>query len=395
MITKNVFCLPVRVNRRYRTKVSRAGGHGPGKDSSMYILVKIVGSDGEIGLGEISDVESDWGDVKPAELEVKLRKAIIGMDTEKPETIDSAKMAVHEINHQEFQRSIAYAVESALFDLRAKERGIPFYEYLGGKRRNRIGVSWVAFIRGIDELEREILECVERGFKAFKLKVGDDIHLDRERVKVLRRIAGERAYIKIDASGAWDEADAVEILAELADLGVDAVETPLAIVSRSIAKHNPEKVNDSPNDIAAALARVRARIPMRVIEHVADFSDEFTESLINMQAVDAINVVPCQSGGPSRALHLLSIAAAGGVEGIIGSTVELAPGTAAAVHIGMASPAEIDASDLIGPGLLEDDVAANPLIYEQGTLRPPDGTGLGIVLDEQKIESLRVREGYT
>ena len=192
-----------------------------------------------------------------------------------------------------------------------------------GAHRTRVEVSWVAFIRAVEEIEEEISSKVAEGFTAFKLKVGDEPHLDRERVRICRRIAGPEAYIKVDASGQWEEEEAVEQISALAAVGANAVETPLRAAARALAKDAPETVNERAESVAEALARVRRRVPIELIEHVSDFEERFATALIARRAVDVFNVVPVQAGRLQRAQRLLNLAESGGLRALIGSTVEL------------------------------------------------------------------------
>ncbi|MDE2726651.1 MAG: hypothetical protein OXI19_01425, partial [Gemmatimonadota bacterium] len=70
----------------------------------------------------------------------------------------------------------------------------------------------------------------------------------------------------------------------------------------------------------------------------------------------------------------------------LGSTIELGPGTAASVHLAVASASVEVPSDLVGPGLLQDDVCTSPFTLEGGELAPFEGPGLGMNLDEEKME---------
>ena len=95
---------------------------------------------------------------------------------------------------------------------------------------------------------------------------------------------------------------------------------------------------------------MKAAVSIPIIEHVADFADTFAVALIAQRAVDAFNVVPVQAGGPTRALRLIQLAEAAGMDALLGSTVELSPGTSMALHVGAASAGITMASDLVGPG---------------------------------------------
>ena len=75
-----------------------------------------------------------------------------------------------------------------------------------------------------------------------------------------------------------------------------------------------------------------------------------------------------------------------GIPALLGSTIELGPGTAAFVHLALATANISVSSDLVSPGLLVDDVCAEPFRFEGGTLRPSGAPGLGVQLDEDKME---------
>ena len=75
---------------------------------------------------------------------------------------------------------------------------------------------------------------------------------------------------------------------------------------------------------------------------------------------------------------------------LLGSTVEMGPGTAAFVHLAVASRNVTVPSDLVGPGLLVDDICTTPFRYRNGALEPFEGPGLGVELDEEKMNQWAV-----
>lgn len=382
----------VAVPRIYNTKVAPMGGHEGGKSGSEYLLIEVM-SVGAVGLGEVSDIESDWGKVDWSAIENGIRDALVG------ETLDDRRTLVGRVCeglpgdlHRELVVAIRAAIEAALLDVLARNYGAPVYDLLGGLKRGAVPISWVAFIGNEDGIDREIQEKVDAGFGAFKLKVGADHASDLERIRTTRKIAGPQAHLRVDASGEWEVDEAIEKLREMRELGVDAVETPIRAVARRIAKNAPEQVNENADDVAAELAKVKRDVEVRVIEHVSDFEDRFSLALARHDSVDVFNVMPGQAGGVYRAQRLLHLAETSGIDVLLGSTVELSPGTAIALHLGLASTAVTEACDLVGPGLLVDDVCEVPLEYEDGTLRARAAAGLGVDLSEKKLEALKVGE---
>ena len=118
---------------------------------------------------------------------------------------------------------------------------------------------------------------------------------------------------------------------------------------------------------------------------MADLGDVFSAALVRHRSVDVVNVVVSQSGGVLRSQRLIHVAETAGIPALLGSTIELGPGTAAFVHLAVASKNVTVPSDLVSPELLADDVCAVPFRFEDGVLRPFETPGLGIELDEAKM----------
>ncbi len=380
----------VSIPRHYVTHVADGGTAG-GKGASLYYLLEITANDGEIGLGEISDIEPDW---LPPDASL-LRQWLCGALVDRALVDETALRqnvgpVLDGIAHPELRRLTSCAVEMAILDLTGRCTGLPCAALLGGIVRRHVDVSWVAYIRSTQEVSAEIEQRRNEGFSAFKLKVGLDPDADDERVSEVRARLGPHAHLRVDASGAWEHDEAVDRLRCLGDLGIDAVETPLSATSRSIAKDRPHIINEDPESPAIQLARLRSVVEVPIIEHVGDFDDAFTMALLSHRAVDAINVIPAQAGGLRRAIRLLQLAQAAQVPALLGSTVELGVGTAAALHVASASAAVTWASDLVGPGLLTADVVEPAITYQSGRLPLPAGPGLGVRLSPAALERWQI-----
>lgn len=77
---------------------------------------------------------------------------------------------------------------------------------------------------------------------------------------------------------------------------------------------------------------------------------------------------------------MLALAEAGGIDARLGSTVELGPGTLAAVSLAASSSAVTSPCDLIGPLVYAEDVLTEPIEYVDGALSPREQPGFGIEL---------------
>jgi muconate cycloisomerase len=376
----------VQIPRHYVTHIAEGSPPG-GKETSLYYVLQIISDDGQVGLGEISDIEPDWAPPSRDSIRQWLLDGLVGEAlTDETSLKQRVEPAIAAIEHPELRRLTRCAVEMALLDLIGRCTGLPVCALLCGPLRQQIAVSWVAYIRSTEDVVAEVEQRQAQGFNAFKLKVGLDPSADDERVREVRQRLGPDAHLRVDASGAWDQDEAVGRLHRLAELGIDAVETPLSTISRSLAKDRPQVINEDPESPARSLAALRSQVSVPIIEHVGDFDDAFTLALLANKAVDAINVIPAQAGGLRRAMRLLQPAQVAGTPALLGSTVELGIGTAAALHVAAAAAAVTWASDLVGPGLLTADVVEPAIAYESGELALPAGAGLGVTLSASAME---------
>lgn len=365
----------------------------PGVES-RYFLYELETDTGLRGIGEVSDVAARMKALSAPELRDLLANVLIGQDPlRRCRTWEAFCEAVPAATHPEYRQLVAASLDMALLDLAGKHFGAPVYELLGGRYWDAIPVSWVSYLRGADMLEGEIEQKLREGFRNFKLKAGwSGFEVDHERVRTFRRIAGPDVHLRIDVSGEWEEEEAISNIRRLAEFGLDAVETPISAVARWKGNDNPELVDERVEEVAQALARVRAAVPCQIIEHVGDFSDAFPLALVKHRAVDVFNVIPAQSGGLTRTQRLTHLAEQAGIQVLFGSTVELGPGTAASLHLAQASRAVSVASDIVGPGFLVDDVIRSPLRYEKGHIRVLDAPGLGVALDPVKLKQYASKE---
>ena len=354
---------PVAVSRIHHTTV----GHGremeiPDADAaptvSQFAVLELETDEGITGLGEWSDIPGVW---EMGEIEGRLTGKLVGCDPFAMEVI---------LGGLDEDRSTSCAVDGALFDIKGKALGVPVYQLMGGRARERVEVSWVVYVRTEDLIGEEIARMRERGFGAFKLKVGSRIEHDDACVRIIRETAGPEAQIKLDASGVWAPDEAVENVRRLAQYDLQGVESPVR--GRG----------------AEDLARVRQQVEVPIIEHVWERWDYVME-LVNCQSVDIVNLFPEGCGGLLRCKKILAVVEAAGMEALLGSTVELGIGTAGQVHLGISSPGIAYPSDLIGPAMYRDDVIADPFTYVDGGLLAPESPGLGVELDRERLDQLR------
>jgi muconate cycloisomerase len=109
---------------------------------------------------------------------------------------------------------------------------------------------------------------------------------------------------------------------------------------------------------------------------------------------DVLSLYVGKSGGLGGARKMAAVAEAAGIVCTIGSNLELGVASAAMIHLALSTPgidAEAFPCDIIGPFYYEAELLTEPLSLQGGMARPPDGPGLGILLEDAAAARYTVR----
>jgi L-alanine-DL-glutamate epimerase-like enolase superfamily enzyme len=120
------------------------------------------------------------------------------------------------------------AVDIALWDLRARRRGLPWWRMLGGHDpRVQAYAGGIDLQFPLEQLERQTEANLAAGFHAIKMKVGRPrLSEDLERVAALRRLLGAERVLMVDANMRWRVDEAIRASRALAAHGVFWLEEP-------------------------------------------------------------------------------------------------------------------------------------------------------------------------
>ncbi|GAA2788368.1 enolase C-terminal domain-like protein [Kribbella solani] len=355
-----------RVSLRAAPELLVRGARGP-HDRSDFLLVRVVTSDGVEGYGEVSATPIWSGeDGTSAEhfIRTVLAPALIGAPLTPVGAADDLMDKVLQGNP--FTKA---GVSIALWDAFARTLDVPLAVALGGPYRREIPIK-LSLSGDPDELERAYNAATAAGFGAFKVKVGLGLEGDLQRVRRARELAGD-AFLGTDANGGWSRADALRAVPELKALGVAFLEQPL-----------------EPRDVRGAYEVRQQGLPVIADESVFDVHDLLT--VIEARAADMVSLYVGKSAGPGRAVRMGQLAAAHGVDVLIGSNGELGLGAAAQLHVAAALPAlSAYPSDIIGAHYYTEDVLAKPLDSDGRRVRLTDEPGLGVTLRDDLLREFR------
>lgn len=329
------------------------------------IIVEIHTDTGNIGFGEAPPTGVITGDTKGAivgALKEHICKTIIGMDVENFEQI-MLKLDKSLLKNT----SAKAAVDIALYDLYGQLYNAPVYKLLGGYRKEIITDITIS-VNSPEEMAKDSIDAVKRGFKTLKIKVGKDSQVDIERMKAIRKAVGYDVQLRIDANQGWKPKEAVIALRKMEEEGLD-----IEFVEQPVAAHDIEGLKFVTDNVS---------IPVLADESV--FSPEDALTILQRRAADFINIKLMKTGGIHNALRICSAAETYGVECMIGCMLEAKVSVNAAVHLA-AAKSIITKIDLDGPVLCSVDPIEGGAVFDESRIILNDAPGFGI----RKVNGIR------
>ncbi len=369
----SVETIPIRVP--IKPELAIKSGRGGSHTTSPFLLVKLITDVGLVGLGEASCTPRWSGEDQVSAAHFVndyFSPALLGRD---PLRSDEWSVAVFSLVAGNYFTKAA--VEMALWDLAGKAAAKPVYELLGGKVRESVATKWSVSGQPAQQAAKIAQWAHERGFRAMKVKVGLGSDADFDRVTAVRAILGPDAKLGVDANGGWGyAATAIAAIGRLKPLGIAFVEQP-------VWAGDPEEM---------AAVRRAAGMPIIADESLYTLAD--ARQLARAGACDVFSIYIGKAGGIGPAKAIADFAVTNGIACTIGSNLELGVGSAAMLHLALAHDGITPDSfpcDIIGPLFYEDDILTEPLVLGGGRAITNELPGLGVSLDETKVEKYRVR----
>jgi muconate cycloisomerase len=363
--------IPIRVP--LKTDIAIRSGRGGEHTTSPFLIVKVLTDEGIVGIGESSCTPRWSGEDQVTGthlIQAYLAPLLVGQDPLEVEALSAKFRLAFAANF--FTKA---AVEMALWDIAGRAAGKPVFELLGGKCREIVPTKWS--ISGVEPAQAAAIatQAKERGFKAMKVKVGIEPSGDIERVQQVRSAVGNGIKLGVDANGGWTPADASRTLDALRQFGIAFAEQPVA----------PEEIG--------AMAEIRKNAGIPVIADESIYTLQDAVMLARLGAADVLSIYVGKAGGIGPARKIVEFALSAGLKCTLGSNLELGVGSAAMVHLALATTgiaAEEFPCDIIGPFYYEDDIVREPLPIRPGEAKACDKPGLGVELDEEKLRRYRV-----
>jgi L-alanine-DL-glutamate epimerase-like enolase superfamily enzyme len=215
--------------------------------------------------------------------------------------------------------TIKSAFDMALYDIAAKNAGLPLYQFLGGEKRE-VETDITIGIASSEIMAEKAIAFKELGAHILKVKLGKGAVEDVERIKQIREAVGDEMKIRVDANQGWGFDAAVYALQSLGDYAVEFCEQPMRTWYDD---RLPELMQLS---------------PVKIMGDESVYNHHDARKQINSKSCNYINIKLAKSGGIFEAKKIHDLAAENGIACMMGGMLESRIALSAKLHFVYASP---------------------------------------------------------
>jgi len=344
--------------------------------TTQDVLVRIHTDEGIVGLGEsvgpIGDIV--WT------IREQIAPLLIGEDPTNTEKllrkIDLARTAggTTPFTTRVYIRT---GVDIALHDISAKALNVPLHKLLGGALTDKMVVNWTIYIRKPEKMAKEAGWVLEHGLaKEFIIKVGLDPKQDIENVAAVRKEVGDDVPIKVDANTAYSVATAIRVAKQLEKHDVKYFEQPV-------------KGWDF-----FGLAEVARKVDIPVCGDESVVAPWTVMLLARLDAIKFISFKLPRYGGIYPSKRMTHVAESADIQICMSCSkcpFDSAIGSSAALQFGASTTNATPAYDYSTHWLI-DDIVKEPLKVKNGYIYVPNKPGLGLEVDEKKLEKYKIKK---
>jgi glucarate dehydratase len=335
-------------------------------------IIEVETDEGITGLGEMG------GGGESAEAVFRSMKSyLVGHD---PARLEEMRFLISNPTASLYNNrtQILAALEFACLDIIGQKWGVPVYDILGGKLQDKVPFASYLFfrypnpndgtgeVRTVDQLvEHAHALKAEHGFTSHKLKGGvfaPEYELECYRA-VANALHGDR--FRFDPNAVWSTETAIWFGQQIEDIRNDYLEDP--VYGLNGMRRTREKV----------------RMPLATNTVVVNFEQLATNVLDT--AVDVILLDTTFWGGIRQCVKAAAVCETFQLGVAVHSSGELGIQLATMLHLGAVIPNLTFAADAHYHHLTDDVIQGGKMKYTGGSIRVPDGPGLGVKLDKEKI----------
>lgn len=304
------------------------------RKSTTNFVVKLTDSGSNVGWGEACPSLRVLGETSESieELFEPLLRRLIGK-----EVSEYGELLTRTVPTIEKGRSAKASIDQALHDLLGKQLQVPVYKFLGGIK-DRIETSYTIGIDHPTEMAKEASEKVAEGFTIIKVKIGEDLNRDIERINLIQEAVGDNVRMRVDCNQGYNANQALDMMRLLEK------HTNVQFVEQPIPRGHLDDL---------ALLRKRTSVPVMLDEDIID--ERNAVAAIRADACDFINIKLMKSAGIYGGSKIATVCEAEGIDCMVGCYNESGISIAAGVHFALGSQA-VRFADLDSDLMLEEDL---------------------------------------
>lgn len=218
------------------------------------------------------------------------------------------------------------AADVALFNLSSAMENLSLPAFLGCQAQS-VTTDVTIPLSELVDLPAIIQNRVEGGFHSYKVKLAmEPIDLSIQKLQLIKELVGDSPGIRVDPNQAWTVAHTLGFLERVESLGLslEYLEQP------------------TPAEDKSALAQIRRNTDVPIMADESCFTLNDLHELIELEAVDLVNLKLLKSGGITPTLEMADVARKAGIKALVGSMMEGDRGVyAAAALAGTIAPDEV------------------------------------------------------
>ncbi len=285
-------------------------------DHAQNVFIRVHTDAGFYGVGECSAFPVIVGETQDTCLVMAREFAALWKGRDALE-LEARLQQLHDFTAG--NSTIKSAFDMALYDIAAKNAGLPLYKFLGGAKRE-IESDITIGIASPEAMAVKARDFVSSGAAILKVKLGKDALKDIERIRLIREAAGEGIRIRVDANQGWSFDDAVIALNGISKYQIEFCEQPMRTWYDD------------------RLPELKRTSPVKIMADESVFNHHDARKQINTDSCDFINIKFSKSGGIFEAKKIHDLAAGKGIACMMGGMLESRIALSAKLHFVYASP---------------------------------------------------------
>lgn len=342
-----------------------SGAHHPELDTLKSILVTISDDEGRQGIGTADTVEGYSQQTHEA-VQAETAELLRELAQRQPKNYTQLLELCKEVD---LGANAQCAVETAFLDLYTREKGISLGELFGGTLANEQRLNaWVGF-DDPETMATEAQEWRDRGFDSLKIKLSGERDLDIERMRTVSDAVGDVMEVRADANCAYEDvSEAIEVAQAVESYPLEHFEQPV------------------PKDNIPELKQLTAATSMTIMadESLTDMSR--VQEVLEKGAADRLKLKILRLGGFANTRIALDLAGLYGVKCVIGHGFCLTPAASAEIQFTLSHGNVYTPIETVGPLKMVEEPFESSLVIADGEAQIPNEPGLGVELDEDRLE---------